>query len=81
MKPATAQQLHNTVSASKKVVVIGRFTPIGEKINHGTESKTCKRGAALLMADGEPLCQTVRLERIGKIKIWRSLPGRGKGQR
>ena len=49
------------------VVVIGRLTPIG--CNSATfsgemEAKTCERVAALLRADGEPICQQVKLERI-----------------
>ena len=46
------------------VVVIGRFRPIGDANPMGSEDKVSKRRSALLMPDGQPLCQTVALERI-----------------
>ncbi len=48
------------------IVVLGRFVPLGEKHlgNLDQERRTCARAAALLMPSGEPICQTVRLERI-----------------
>jgi len=47
------------------VVVLGRLTPIGERSPTASEAKKIReRSGVPLEDDGQPICETVKLERI-----------------